>query len=336
MSTNPLVTSIQSPQSYYEIHSSERFKGLCLLLDMNAQKSCIVFCRTKKDVDHISEKLSLLNYRAASYHGDLSPTARDKAISSFVDKTANILVLTDIPASMDGFPNIDLIVFSVIPQDPDSYIQRIMRIESSFTVSEVATLISSNEFKKIAFIKRVTKSTIEHRQFLSPEEMIDLKKQTMIASLSDFSDDDCSDQLLAVRDALIAEHDPKTIVSFLLNSGFNQSFNLESYEMNLKQTQDAKRKTKQSSPDLPSGGERLFIALGKADGINDQMLIDFLHSETSIQKDHFSEIKIFETFSFFVVANDEAEIVLEIFRRKKRGKRSIVERAKGKDSPKKK
>ena len=78
MSTNPLVTSIQSPQSYYEIHSSERFKGLCLLLDMNAQKSCIVFCRTKKDVDHISEKLSLLNYRAASYHGDLSPTARDK------------------------------------------------------------------------------------------------------------------------------------------------------------------------------------------------------------------------------------------------------------------
>ena len=35
-------------------------------------------------------------------------------------------------------------------------------------------------------------------------------------------------------------------------------------------------------------------------------------------------------------ASDDAEIVLEIFRRKKRGKRSIVERAKGKDAVKKK
>ena len=46
-------------------------------------------------------------------------------------------------------------------------------------------------------------------------------------------------------------------------------------------------------------------------------------------------LNLFETFSFFVVPGDEAEVVIEIFRRKKRGKRSIVERAKGKDSGKK-
>ena len=84
-----------------------------------------------------------------------------------------------------------------------------------------------------------------------------------------------------------------------------------------------------------SNSERLFIALGKTDGIDEQMLIDFLYDETNIEKESFSEIKIFDTFSFFVVSADQAEIVLEIFRRKKRGKRSIVERAKGKERRKK-
>ncbi|MGC6367437.1 MAG: helicase-related protein [Candidatus Marinamargulisbacteria bacterium] len=338
MSTNPLVTSIESPQFYYEVHSHDRFKGLCRLLDIHYGKSIIVFCRTKKDVDHTAEKLLLLNYRVASYHGDLSPSAREKALISFTDGASNILLLTDIPAQIDGFPNIDVIVFSVIPQDPDSYIQRIIRLESSFKVAEVLTLISSNEFKKIAFIKRVTKSTIEHKQFLEPDDMIKLKTEHLINSLNEFDYTNEHQSVLNVTDELVEKFDPKALITYFLTHGINQSFDPQFYKDEFKQKS---KKSKSDKANISDGnedgdGERLFIAIGKADGITDTLLIDFLHSETNIQKDHFSEIKIFETFSFFKVANNEAEIVLEIFRRKKRGKRSIVERAKGKDAPKRK
>ena len=131
---------------------------------------------------------------------------------------------------------------------------------------------------------------------------------------------------------MISKCEPSQVISFLLTKGFYRDFVKQSYS-NLSST----KKNKNVSTKLEDLGnnERLFIAIGKADGINEETLVEFLVKETNIPNDVFSQVKLFDTFSFFVVPNEEAEIVLEIFRRKKRGKRSIVERAKGKDSKKK-
>ena len=334
MSTDPLVSSIQTPQFFYDIHSSERFNALCRILDMHLNQRIIIFCRTKKDVDHISEKLTLINYKVSSYHGDLSPSARERGLKRFVDSHSNVLILTDIPNQIESLPNIDLVLFSIIPQDPDSYIQRIIRLESVLKIKEVATLIASNEFKKIAFIKRVTKTDITHKTFFKPNEVIDLKKQQLQTHLTSFDFDSIESDIFSFSESLLTSFDPKNLVAYLISNGFNGSFSTKSYKVfNSSNSQSSKKNNDETN--LNSGMERLFIAIGKADGIDDKMLIDFLHKETNIESDRFKEIKIFDTFSSFVVSQDEAEIILEIFRRKKRGKRSIVERAKGKDIKKK-
>lgn len=334
MATDPLVTSIKTQQYFFDIHSSERFQALCRIIDMYTGASIIVFCRTKKDVDHISEKLTLLNYNVSSYHGDLSPTARERGLKKFTDKKSNVLLLTDIPAQLDGLPDIDLILFSIIPQDPDSYIQRIIRLESAIKIKEVATLIAPNEFKKIAFIKRVTKTDINHKTFLLPDEIIEIKKKALLDKIQTFDIETLDSDILSFANDLMASRDPKDVLAYLLTHGYYGAFSKASYQ-SFSQSSSSNKKHAENL-DNSVNGERLFIALGKADGIDDHMLIDFLYNETNIEKDRFNEIKIFETFSFFVVTPDEAEIILEIFRRKKRGKRSIVERAKGKDAVKKK
>lgn len=338
MSTNPLVTSISSPQYYYEIHSSERFNGLCRILDAYSQATTVIFCRTKKDVDHISEKLTILKYSVSSYHGDLSPTARERALKQFINKQTKILILTDIPVQINDFPNIDLVLFSIIPQDPDSYIQRIIRLESIIKVNEVATLISSNEFKKIAFIKRVTKSDIIKKDFLNAEEIIAVKQKAFIDDLNTFDFKSIFSEVELFTKGLLAKFTPEQLVSYCLQHGVKNDFSLETFLPLKVSDSNPSKKNKaddNESNKLTSGLERLFIAIGKTDGVNDEKLKTFLHEETSIELDAFSEVKIFETFSFFVVSNENADIVLEIFRRKKRGKRSIVERAKGKDTKKK-
>ncbi|MEK9727318.1 MAG: DEAD/DEAH box helicase [Candidatus Margulisiibacteriota bacterium] len=339
MSSNPLVTSIQSPQFFYEVHSSERFKGLCRILDQFINGSAIIFCRTKKDVDHISEKLTLLNYAVASYHGDLSPTAREKGMNSFKDGLSKILVLTDIPTDIKGFPDIDLVLFSIIPQDPDSYIQRIIRLEASLKVREVATLISSNEIKKIAFIKRVTKSEISQKKFMTVKDLISLKQVDLHTNLKAKDQNELDPSVKAFTQDLLNEFDPVHIISFLLENGTHGSFSQAGYDdLNLLQLTNSKKNELNNSTqmsDVDHGQERLFIAIGKTDDVDDEKLKEFLFIETNIEKSNFSEIKIFETFSFFVVSSENADIILEIFRRKKRGKRSIVERAKGKDSKRK-
>jgi ATP-dependent RNA helicase DeaD len=334
MLSDPLVPTISTPQFFYDIQNIQRFYALCQLLDMHANSSLIIFCRTKKDVDHIAEKLTLLNYKVSSYHGDISTASRDRLIKQFKEKQSSILILTDIPNQLDGFPDIDLLLFLSVPQDPDSYIQRIIRLESVIKINEVATLIAPNEFKKIAFIKRVTKSEINQKYFLSPKEIVDFKKKQMLQQLSEYESSEIDDDISNFATHLLSFHSPNKVVSFMLNHGFGGSF-LESNYRNIMASSIEVMDASNDKSTSNSQSERLFIAIGKADGIDSQMLVDFLFSETSIEKQNFSDIKIFDTFSFFVVSSDDAEIVLEIFRRKKRGKRSIVERAKGKDVSKK-
>lgn len=335
MVVDPLVTSIQTPQFYYDIHSHDRFYTLCRVLDMHVDAVVVVFCRTKKDVDHMSEKLSLLSYRVSSYHGDLSPAARDRAWKSFVERKTSILIVTDIPQQLDGMPDIDLALFSIVPQDPDSYIQRIIRLESVIQIKEVATLITQNEFKKIAFIKRVTKTSINQKFFLPPQDVIKLKQDDLLKQIKSYDVSTLDEHVTVYAKTLLAEMSPDSLVACLLSLGFQGAFLIDQYKDLKTGSSSSERSKKKLQSSLTEGLERLFIAIGKADGINDQMLIDFLHQETSIDKEQFSDIKIFDTFSFFVVSDVDAEIILEIFRRKKRGKRSIVERAKGKDAVKK-
>jgi ATP-dependent RNA helicase DeaD len=325
MDNNGLITSIKTPQFFYEIHTSERFQGLCRIIDANLDKSVLVFCRTKKDVDFITEKLNLLNYKAGGYHGDIGPHARDITLKKFIAKELTILLVTDIPNKIDKATQIETVVFSMIPQDPDSYTQRIQRLESSVKMNEISILITGNEFKKIAFIKRITKTDITQKNFSDVAEILTLKKEILVKEIESTTVE--NKDIQDFGDSLLKQFDAKDLVYHLIEKGFHDQFNPSKYKQ-FKQ-KEKKSKTQDSQ-------ERLFIALGKTDNITDDILIEFLHKETNIEKEHFSEIKIFDTFSFFAIPAQDAEIILEIFRRKKRGKRSIVERAKGKDAIKKK
>ncbi len=327
MDSNSIVKTISTPQYFFDVLPTDRFDALCRILDMYMNKSVVVFCRTKKDVDHMSDKLRLLNYNVESYHGDLSSNSKERVIKRFAEGDIDICLVTEIPNNIESIKALDLVLFSVIPQDPEAYIQRIIRFESCLNLGEVATIVTSTEFKKLALIKRITKTDVIQRQFLDVNDIIQLKMSQLKQELQQFNDQNDRDALLmdCIKE-VGATIDLETIVYFLIKHKLKRDFDASAYKP-LQQLE------KISKTDI-SDGERLFIALGKADGINDNTLADYLYKETNIEQSHFSEFKIFETFSFFVVPSEDAEVVLELFRRKKRGKRSIVERAKGKDAKK--
>ena len=69
------------------------------------------------------------------------------------------------------------------------------------------------------------------------------------------------------------------------------------------------------------GKTRLFVALGKIDGMNPKKLVDFIEKESGVLKDNIRDSKIFDKFSFITVPFEEAEVIIETFKKGKKGKR---------------
>jgi len=74
------------------------------------------------------------------------------------------------------------------------------------------------------------------------------------------------------------------------------------------------------------GKTRLFIAMGKAEGMtNPNRLCEFIKEETGENDLKIRDVEIFPHFSFVTLPFTQAETLLEIFKNKKRGRKPFVE-----------
>lgn len=75
---------------------------------------------------------------------------------------------------------------------------------------------------------------------------------------------------------------------------------------------------------------QLFIARGRNDGMDPRSLVEFISSETNIDQNLISNVKILDAFSFFAAPNEEAKMILDYFQNKAGDGRSLVSKAKRK------
>lgn len=80
------------------------------------------------------------------------------------------------------------------------------------------------------------------------------------------------------------------------------------------------------------GGDKtqLFIAKGRNDGMDSRSLVDFVSSETQIDPNEISNVKVLDDFSFFAVSHEDAEMILDFFQEKAGDGRPLVSKAKRK------
>ena len=121
-------------------------------------------------------------------------------------------------------------------------------------------------------------------------------------------------ELLEGRDAL-------NVIASLIKHSYSDELDENNYR--------EIREISSSSVDK-KGTARLFVALGKLDNLTPKKLVELIKKETMVDEKHLKDIKIFEKFSFVTVPFEEAEIIVNIFKKKKNGKKPLVEKAKSK------
>lgn len=147
-------------QYYLELHDRQKFDVLCRLLDIQSPELSIVFGRTKRRVDELSEALKKRGYFAEGIHGDLNQAKRDAVIRQFREGTIDTLVATDVAARGLDITGVTHIYNFDIPQDPESYVHRVGRTGRAGQTGSALTFVIPREMEHLRSIERITKRKI--------------------------------------------------------------------------------------------------------------------------------------------------------------------------------
>ena len=134
-------------QSAYVVPRAHKPAALGRVLDVEAPTAAIVFCRTRDEVDQLTETLNGRGYRAEALHGGMSQEQRDRVMGRLRDGTADLLVATDVAARGLDIEQLTHVVNYDVPSAPEAYVHRIGRVGRAGREGVAITLAEPREHR---------------------------------------------------------------------------------------------------------------------------------------------------------------------------------------------
>src|SRR5215213_1535768 len=147
-------------QVVYVVQRAYKVAALGRVLDMENPTSAIVFCRTRTEVDELTETLIARGYRAEALHGGLSQEQRDRVMRRFREGASELLVATDVAARGLDIEHVSHVVNFDVPSSPDAYVHRIGRTGRAGREGVAITLAEAREHRLLRNIEHATRRKI--------------------------------------------------------------------------------------------------------------------------------------------------------------------------------
>ncbi|GAB7048772.1 DEAD/DEAH box helicase [Catenuloplanes indicus] len=119
--------SPQTLQVAYRTHPMNKIEMVARILQARGRGLTMIFTRTKRAADRLSEDLDFRGFAVAAVHGDLGQGARERALRAFRAGKIDVLVATDVAARGLDVSGVTHVINYDCPEDPDTYTHRIGR-----------------------------------------------------------------------------------------------------------------------------------------------------------------------------------------------------------------
>ncbi|MBU2869914.1 ATP-dependent RNA helicase DbpA [Colwellia sp. E2M01] len=166
--TDPVMVKVASSenqstisQKFYKVaNDDERLDALQLLLLDTQVESTVIFCNTKKETQQVANALASDGFSVLALHGDLEQRDRDQTLLRFANKSASILVATDVAARGLDIDSLDLVVNYHIARDSEVHVHRIGRTGRAGSTGLAYSLYSDKESYKIGLLEDYLEAVI--------------------------------------------------------------------------------------------------------------------------------------------------------------------------------
>ncbi len=169
----------QVRQVAYIVGRGQKTSALSRILDFESPKSAIIFCRTRLEVDELTDTLNAHGYGAQALHGGMMQKQRDRVMQLFRSEKADILVATDVAARGLDIDHVSHVINYDLPTAPEVYVNRIGRTGRIGREGVAITLAAPREQRFFQYVERLTKQKVEIGKL--PTEA-DLRKRRLEAA----------------------------------------------------------------------------------------------------------------------------------------------------------
>ncbi|MCL1971471.1 MAG: DEAD/DEAH box helicase [Endomicrobia bacterium] len=315
-------------QYYFDIREHQKLEALARCLDMYDPKLSLVFCNTKKRVDEVVASLQTRGYSADAIHGDMNQSQRDRVMGKFRSGSIELLIATDVAARGIDVDDIDMVFNFDVPKDDEDYVHRIGRTGRAGRAGKAYTFVAGKDIYKLRDIQRYTKANIKRVQVPSLAEVENIKTTLMLEKIKEAMKDEAdTEKYVKMAESLISDEFTSLDVAAAL---LKMAFASEKKEQEERADMFARQSEGYANTGARERGmTRLFINIGKKDGIRAGDFVGAIAGETGLEGNVVGNIKILESFSFVEVPSDHADNVINALNSSNiKGKHVSVEPAK--------
>ncbi len=153
----------QVRQAAYVVSRQQKGFALGRILEFEDPTSAIVFCRTRIEVDELTDTLKSHGYGAQALHGGLDQRQRDRVMQLFRTGKADVLVATDVAARGLDIDHVSHVINYDIPTAPEVYVHRIGRTGRIGREGVAITLVDPREQRTLRYIEISDQAEDRHR-----------------------------------------------------------------------------------------------------------------------------------------------------------------------------
>ena len=323
-------------QTAYVVARGHKRAALGRVLDLESPTAALVFCRTRLEVDDLTESLKGRGLRVEALHGGISQSERDRVMKKLRAGTLELVVATDVAARGLDIGHLSHVVNYDVPSSPDVYVHRIGRTGRAGREGVAITLAEPREHWQLKNIERATKQKIEVSSVPTVADLRAKRLELTRASLRESLLAGGLEGYRVIVESLAEEFDPLDVAAAAVkladpsaagNGSAEEEHEIPAVAAPREPAAGPGKRPFKSKTSRIENAASIFIGAGRADGVRPGDLVGLIAKVAKIPPADIGSIQITERFSLVEVPDAVAEDVIRAVRTSGvRGKKVTVRR----------
>jgi ATP-dependent RNA helicase DeaD len=298
------------------VDERDKYLALKRFVDYTPGIFGVIFCRTKIDTQKIAEHLIKDGYNADSLHGDLTQAQRDRVMKSFKNKTLQLLVATDVAARGIDVNNITHVVHMNMPDEMEFYTHRSGRTARAGKKGISLAIVSKKELGRIHQVEKSLKRKFTQVSIPTGDEVCQQKMLELVHRVREVEvNEEEIDSFLPEVYHELKDLSKEDIIKRFASIEFNRflEYYRDARDLNKSEKKTSYFDDGDGEDRSYSTGDRIFINIGKMDGLDKGSLLGLICDYGEVSKDKIGKIDLKGAYSFFEIEKDSTDQVMNGF-----------------------